>query len=143
MSRYVVGIDLGTTNNSLAFALAAGGEGEADPRAPSPPIEPLPVPQVVGLNDVSPRPLLPSFLYLAGAKEFPAGALDLPWKSAPDQAVGVIEQAESLGAGVTLHPLLGGMSPKLGFQSLELFLDKVLPRIRKPEAGAPAARATA
>jgi len=87
MSRFVVGVDLGTTNSSLAYGVAA--EPEGDPRAPSPPIEPLPIPQVVGLNDVSPRPLLPSFLYLAAAREFPAGSLDLPWKSTPDRAVGV------------------------------------------------------
>jgi hypothetical protein len=52
----------------------------------------------------------------------------------PDQAVDVLARAESLGAAVTLHPLLGGMSPRLGFESIELFLTKVLPRIRKPEA---------
>ncbi|WP_337177654.1 Hsp70 family protein [Paludisphaera sp.] len=84
MSRYVVGVDLGTTNCSLAFAPA---EAE-DPSKPSP-IEQLPVPQVVGLNDVSPRPLLPSFLYLAASGEFPAKALDLPWKAGADRAVGV------------------------------------------------------
>ena len=37
----------------------------------------------------SERPLLPSFLYLPAAKEFPPGALDLPWKSPPDRVVGV------------------------------------------------------
>src|SRR5262245_53094349 len=85
MSRYVVGIDLGTTNCSLAYAEAAAAD---DPKATAP-IEQLAVPQVVGVNDVSPRPLLPSFLYLAGPKEFPAGALDLPWKKDSDRSVGV------------------------------------------------------
>ncbi|WP_165063706.1 Hsp70 family protein [Paludisphaera rhizosphaerae] len=85
MSRYVVGVDLGTTNSSLAYAEAAAGD---DPKATAP-IEQLALPQVVGLNDVSPRPLLPSFLYLAAPKEFPAGALDLPWKKDADRAVGV------------------------------------------------------
>lgn len=84
MARYVVGVDLGTTNCSLAFALA---EAE-DPTKPSP-IEQLDPPQVVGLNDVSPRPLLPSFLYLAAPGEFPPKALDLPWKAGADRAVGV------------------------------------------------------
>ncbi|APW62727.1 Hsp70 family protein [Paludisphaera borealis] len=87
MSRFVVGVDLGTTNSSLAYA--PSGEGPADPSSPPVPIEQLPIPQVVGLNDVAPRPLLPSFLYLAGAKEFPAGALDLPWKASLDRAAGV------------------------------------------------------
>jgi len=83
MSRYVVGIDLGTTNCALAYADAAGAE-DGRPAA----VRPFPVPQVVGLNDVGDRPVLPSFLYLAGPKEFPASALGLPWKAAADRAVG-------------------------------------------------------
>ena len=84
MSRYVVGIDLGTTNCALAYA-DASAIGADQPG----PIASLPIPQVVAVNDVSERPLLPSFLYLPSAKEFPAGALDLPWKSPPDRVVGV------------------------------------------------------
>ena len=84
MSRYVVGIDLGTTNSALAYAAA---EGEAADAGTSP-IEHLPIPQVVGVSDVAERPLLPSFLYLPASKEFPPGALDLPWKSPPDRVVG-------------------------------------------------------
>ena len=52
MSRYVVGIDLGTTNSALAFS--ATGEPTVDGSQPSP-IETLPIPQVVGVNDVSER----------------------------------------------------------------------------------------
>jgi molecular chaperone DnaK (HSP70) len=83
MSRYVVGIDLGTTNCALAYAEA--GESDEQPV----PVAGLPIPQVVGVNDVSERPLLPSFLYLPAAKEFPQGGLDLPWKSPTDRVVGV------------------------------------------------------
>ena len=83
MSRYVVGIDLGTTNSALAYA----DTREATDDAPAP-IRALAIPQVVGLNDVGERPVLPSFLYLAAAKEVPAGATDLPWKSPPDRVVG-------------------------------------------------------
>ncbi len=84
MSRYVVGIDLGTTNCALAYA---DGSGLSDDELP--PIAGLPIPQLVASSDAGERPLLPSFLYLPAAKEFPAGALDLPWKSAGDRAVGV------------------------------------------------------
>jgi molecular chaperone DnaK (HSP70) len=84
MSRYVVGIDLGTTNSALAYA--DGNVKELDQPGP---IASLPIPQVVAVNDVSERPLLPSFLYLPGAKEFSTGALDLPWKSPPDRVLGV------------------------------------------------------
>jgi len=83
MSRYVVGIDLGTTNSALAYA----DSREATADAPAP-IRVLSIPQVVGVNDVSERPVLPSFLYLAASKEFPAGATDLPWKTTADRVVG-------------------------------------------------------
>jgi molecular chaperone DnaK (HSP70) len=83
MSRYVVGIDLGTTNCALAYA----DTREATPDAPAP-IRALAIPQVVGLNDVGERPVLPSFLYLPAAKEFPTGATELPWKSPADRVVG-------------------------------------------------------
>jgi molecular chaperone DnaK (HSP70) len=83
MSRYVVGIDLGTTNSALAYA----DTREAKDDTPAP-IRPLPLPQLVGVNDVAERPVLPSFLYLPGPKEFPPGATDLPWKSPADRIVG-------------------------------------------------------
>jgi molecular chaperone DnaK (HSP70) len=83
MSRFVVGIDLGTTNCALAYA----DTREATDDAPAP-IRPLAIPQVVGVGDVGERPVLPSFLYLAAPKEFASGAFDLPWKTPPDRAVG-------------------------------------------------------
>ena len=83
MTRYVVGIDLGTTNCALAYA----DTREATPAAPAP-IRALAIPQVVGLTDVGERPVLPSFLYLPAPKEFPAGATDLPWKSTTEGVVG-------------------------------------------------------
>ncbi len=82
MSRYVVGIDLGTTNCALAFAEVGEASEEVVP------VKALPIPQVVGVNDVSERPLLPSFLYLPAPKEFPDGALQLQWKSPADRVVG-------------------------------------------------------
>src|SRR4029077_11493620 len=83
MSRYVIGIDLGTTNSALAYADSTKSIGDGPG-----PVERLTIPQVVALNDVSERALLPSFVYLTAPKEFPAGALDLPWKSPPDRVVG-------------------------------------------------------
>src|SRR3954451_1895551 len=83
MSRYVVGIDLGTTNSALAYA----DTREATDEAPAP-IRTLAIPQLVGLNDVGERPVLPSFLYLPAAKEFPSGATDLPWKTTADRVAG-------------------------------------------------------
>ena len=85
--RWVVGIDLGTTNCVLAAA---------DTRAESPTITVMAIPQVVAPKQVEAQELLPSFLYLAGEEEI--GALDLPWARGRDLAVGVL--ARSRGADV-------------------------------------------
>ena len=53
----------------------------------------------MGLNEVSERAVLPSFLYMPSPREFPAGALDLPWKSPPERLVGTF--AREHGAKVT------------------------------------------
>jgi len=81
-SRYVVGIDLGTTNCSLAYVDT--GVGEPDKMHPVD----FAIPQVVQPGAVEPRPLLPSFLYLPGPGELPAGSLQLPWDSGRDYVVG-------------------------------------------------------
>jgi molecular chaperone DnaK (HSP70) len=72
-SRFVIGIDLGTTNCALAYIDTGRGE-EADSHGQT-----LSIPQVVQPGIVENRPLLPSFLYLPGEKEQPAGSLKLPW----------------------------------------------------------------
>jgi molecular chaperone DnaK (HSP70) len=85
MSRFVVGIDLGTTNSALAYVDAS----EATDDRPAP-VRSLAIPQLVAVNDVSERPVLPSFLYLPSEKDFPAGSIDLPWLKKPDRVVGVL-----------------------------------------------------
>jgi alkanesulfonate monooxygenase SsuD/methylene tetrahydromethanopterin reductase-like flavin-dependent oxidoreductase (luciferase family) len=57
------------------------------------------------------------------------------WVVTPEECV---ERARALGPGgtIVLHPLLAGMPAELGWRSLELFRDAVLPRLRPP-AGAP------
>ncbi len=82
MSRYVVGIDLGTTNSALAYAEVGPAGG------PAPEIKAMPIPQVVGVNEVGDRPVLPSFLYLPSAKEFAAGSVDVPWARGASRVVG-------------------------------------------------------
>jgi alkanesulfonate monooxygenase SsuD/methylene tetrahydromethanopterin reductase-like flavin-dependent oxidoreductase (luciferase family) len=44
----------------------------------------------------------------------------------PDECVALAEET----GRVLLHPLMGGMSPTLGWESLELFAAEVLPRLR-------------
>jgi hypothetical protein len=79
-SRFVVGIDLGTTNCAVAYYDTGAGD--------EPALQHLLIPQVVAPGVVEARPLLPSFLYLPGAGEQPAGALNLPWAKNRDFCVG-------------------------------------------------------
>jgi hypothetical protein len=91
-SRYVVGIDLGTTNSALAYIDT--GAAQLEEAVPTQ----LPVPQLVQPGIAEERALLPSFLYLPGANELPAGSLRLPWTADRDFAVG--EFARNFGSQV-------------------------------------------
>jgi Hsp70 protein len=91
-SRYVVGIDLGTTNSALAYVDTEAAEGDGQR-----PVL-MPVPQVVNPGDVEERPLLASFLYLPRSGEVPAGSLRLPWDANRDYCVG--EYARKQGSQV-------------------------------------------
>jgi molecular chaperone DnaK (HSP70) len=92
LSRYVVGIDLGTTNSALAYVDTGAAQGEEVIPAQ------LLIPQVVQQGAVEERPLLPSFLYLPGPNELPAGSLKLPW--VPDRDFAVGEFARNFGGQV-------------------------------------------
>src|SRR5947208_11455249 len=93
MGRYLVGIDLGTTNTALAYV-----DTQARKAAGGPKLHTFNVPQVVSAGDVGEQALLPSFLYLPGPHDLPPGAIDLPWKKNPHEAVGVF--ARNHGAKV-------------------------------------------
>jgi ASC-1-like (ASCH) protein len=88
--KYIVGIDLGTTNSALAHcsATATGEEGS--------PIKVRSIPQLVNPNEVAERTLLPSFLYIPGELDFPKGSLTLPWEPEPKYLIG--ELARKRGA---------------------------------------------
>ena len=66
MSKYVLGIDLGTTNSVVAYASL---EDE------KPAIRQLPIPQLVAPSTVESRTALPSFLYLPIAEEIDGGSV--------------------------------------------------------------------
>ncbi|TWT32322.1 Chaperone protein DnaK [Posidoniimonas corsicana] len=86
-SRYVVGIDLGTTNSALAYV-----DSKESPWR----IRTLPLPQVVAAGEVDDRPTLPSFLCQATAAEQQFNAFALPWSDAPQPwAVGAFARDES------------------------------------------------
>lgn len=83
MSRFLIGIDLGTTNSALAYVDTA-----RHVRGTAVNVRPFSVAQTVALGEVKERPLLPSFLYLPGVHDLPPGATALPWDSARAFSVG-------------------------------------------------------
>jgi hypothetical protein len=78
MRRYIIGIDLGTSNCAVAFLEPAQGASAR--------VEDFQVSQLVRVGEVIGRSLLPSVVYLPFEGEFPPGALKLPWSSAPEAA---------------------------------------------------------
>ncbi len=90
MAQFVIGIDLGTTNCALAY-IEAGEEALADPFH-LPEVKVMPVPQLVNPGEVRDEGLLPSFLYLAGPRDFPEGSLALPWDPEGNPLVGALAQ---------------------------------------------------
>ncbi len=94
-SRFIIGIDLGTTNCAVAYVDTRGRE------RPSADVKPFEVPQLVASGETAPRAMLPSFVYLPGPHELPAGAARLPWRDDADRIVG--EFARIQGAKVPNH----------------------------------------
>ncbi len=88
--RYIVGIDLGTTNSALAYVDLT--TDEAAPRH----IRFLEILQLTAPAELRRRPILPSFLYAPGPHELPPGSTGLPWD--PERAYAVGEFAREQGA---------------------------------------------
>jgi molecular chaperone DnaK (HSP70) len=114
-SRYIVGIDLGTTNCAVAYVDTKGRE------RPAADIRLFETPQLVAPGEAAARPMLPSFLYLPGPHDLPPGATRLPWSEDSDRIVG--EFARTQGAKVPGHLVAsakswlchpGGRYPPLG-----------------------------
>src|SRR4051794_24223247 len=87
-TRYIVGIDLGTTNCAVGYVDTKGRE------KPSADIRIFDVPQLVAAGETSPRAMLPSFLYLPGEHELPPGARALPWDPNAERIVGEFARAQ-------------------------------------------------
>jgi len=86
--KYVIGIDLGTTNSGVAYAEILA---DPDPFAPAN-VQLLAIPQLTNPGEVREEDLLPSFLYLPGSSDFPAGSIALPWDEAPTAVTGRLAQ---------------------------------------------------
>ena len=85
---YVVGIDLGTTNTVVAYAMPGKGE-----------VRLFEIEQMSAPGEVRSEPLLPSLRYHPGPGEFAPGALRLPWSRDDEPAV-IGSLARRLGAQV-------------------------------------------
>jgi hypothetical protein len=83
-SKYVIGIDLGTTNSALSYAEI---KPDADPFAPAN-VQVLGIAQLTNPGEVREEDLLPSFIYLPGSSDFPAGTIALPWDPGRGFALG-------------------------------------------------------
>ncbi len=49
----------------------------------------------------------------------------------PDECVAIVADAEKTGRDLGFAPLIAGLDPVIGWRSLELFVHKVLPRVRQ------------
>jgi hypothetical protein len=99
-SRYLIGIDLGTTNSVVAYIdtrIDAHIDTHIDTREVAdagPPIHVFPVPQLVGHGEVRTLPALPSFLYFPTADELSAGAVSATWDEDPPMVTGVLAREQ-------------------------------------------------
>ncbi|MFO0911932.1 MAG: Hsp70 family protein [Pirellulales bacterium] len=85
-ARYVVGIDLGTTNSVVAYAPLDSDQLN---------VSLLEIPQLVAAGTWESRSSLPSFLYLASPSEVAGGACRTPWDTDLTYAVGQFAQRQS------------------------------------------------
>ncbi len=83
--QYIIGIDLGTTNCAVAYTPASNDREQS-------PVTLLPIPQLVNPGELRDEPLLPSFLYIPGSSDFPAGSITVPWDATPDYVTGTLAQ---------------------------------------------------
>ncbi len=87
--RYLVGIDLGTTNSAIAYVDTHDPSGVL-------PVRLLSVPQLTARGFVEPKNTLPSFCYLLLQGEWSPGDIQLPWHGKMPYVVG--ELAKEQGA---------------------------------------------
>lgn len=79
-ARFIVGIDFGTTNITVAYT-----DTQKDPGK----IVLLPIPQLSAPGEIIESELLPAFCFFPDKRQLPKKALNLPWKDKFDYAVGV------------------------------------------------------
>jgi molecular chaperone DnaK (HSP70) len=87
-SRYLIGIDLGTTNSAVAYV-----DTQEAITGDTPAIHIFKVLQLIAEGELGSLPTLPSFLYFAGEEDAP-GSLRLPWEEQPKFVAGVFAREQ-------------------------------------------------
>jgi len=87
-SRYLVGIDLGTTNSAVAYI-----DTQEAAKGDTPTIHIFEVPQLIAEGELGQLPTLPSFLYFANENDA-SNSLRLPWDERPNSVVGVFAREQ-------------------------------------------------
>jgi molecular chaperone DnaK (HSP70) len=102
-ARFLIGIDLGTTNSAVAFV---------DTHAADPRVRVFEVPQLVAPGDVAPRRQLPSFVYLASELDLGPQETALPWapEGPSERRIVVGELARAQGARIASRMIASAKS---------------------------------
>ncbi len=99
-ARYLIGIDLGTTNSAVAYVDTLA----ADPR-----VRVFEVPQLVAPGEVTPRRQLPSFVYLAGEIDLAPHETALPWRPAA-----IVVKDPQAATSTEVRPVVGELARNQG-----------------------------
>ncbi len=114
MARYVVGIDLGTTNCALSYS---------DTNEETGAITQLPIEQVIASGEVGTRPTLPSFLLMPSQHEVSPDAMQLPWGGQSADCVGTMARDRG---GELPHRLVSSAKSWLSYAGVDRSSD-ILP----------------
>ena len=105
-SRYLIGIDLGTTNSVVAYIDTRTDSQTGDLRVEDARVDAqwaaeagsrirvFPVPQLVAHGEVRTLSTLPSFLYFPTADELSTGAVSATWDEDPPMVTGVLAREQ-------------------------------------------------
>jgi molecular chaperone DnaK (HSP70) len=84
-SRYLIGVDLGTTNSVVAYLDTQDADSG---------VRVFPIPQLVAHGEVRTLSSLPSFLYFPTADELSSGAVSATWDEDPPMVTGVLAREQ-------------------------------------------------